>query len=110
MKNKYEVFKRFKKFQVVTENETGNRIITLRSDIGGKYVSAKFESYLKEQDIKHELSVARCPEQNGVAERMNHPLIELVRTMLNHAIYQILIGLKQFLLQHIYDIDYQQLH
>ena len=44
MKNKYEVFKRFKKFQVVTENETGNRIITLRSDIGGKYVSAKFES------------------------------------------------------------------
>nr|GEZ64632.1 hypothetical protein [Tanacetum cinerariifolium] len=35
--------------------------------------------------ISHETSVARSPQQNGVAERRNHMLIEVARTMLIYA-------------------------
>nr|GEZ14239.1 hypothetical protein [Tanacetum cinerariifolium] len=35
--------------------------------------------------IKHQKSVARTPEQNGVVERRNHTLVEAARTMLSAA-------------------------
>ncbi|XP_075500151.1 uncharacterized protein LOC142538739 [Primulina tabacum] len=39
-------------------------------------------SYLEDHGIKHELSAARSPQQNGVAERRNRTLMEAARTML----------------------------
>ena len=35
--------------------------------------------------IKHETSVAHCPQQNGVAERMNRTLLDSARAMVYHA-------------------------
>ncbi|GJS56036.1 putative ribonuclease H-like domain-containing protein [Tanacetum coccineum] len=40
------------------------------------------DDFCREKDIKREYSVARTPQQNGVAERMNRTLIEDARTML----------------------------
>ena len=57
---------------------TGRRIISLRTDNGGEYTSLEFQSYLKREGIKHELTVPRSPEQNGVAELFNHTLMEAV--------------------------------
>ncbi|GKF39426.1 retrovirus-related pol polyprotein from transposon TNT 1-94 [Tanacetum coccineum] len=37
---------------------------------------------VREKDIKREYSVARTPQQNGVAKRRNRTLIEVARTML----------------------------
>jgi hypothetical protein len=85
LKHKSEVPEKFKEFQALTENDAGKKIQILRSDRGGEYLSQDFEKYLKHQGIKHELSVARCPEQNGVAERMNRTLVESARAMLSHA-------------------------
>ena len=45
----------------------------LRSDNDGKYKS--------ECRIRHEFTVPKTPEQNGVAERLNRVLVEKVRTM-----------------------------
>eukprot|EP00171_Calliarthron_tuberculosum_P004153 IDg4153t1 len=56
----------------------------LRSDNGGEYLSNEFKSYLETNGIKHELTVAYTPQQNGVAERMNRTLLNLVRSMLHH--------------------------
>ncbi|GJY92273.1 putative ribonuclease H-like domain-containing protein [Tanacetum coccineum] len=47
-----------------------------------------------QKGIKREYSVARTPQQNGVAERKNRTLIEAARTMLVHSFYLPYFGLK----------------
>ena len=44
-----------------------------------------FEAYLKCEGIRHERTIPKTPQQNGVAERLNHTLIELSRSMLLNA-------------------------
>ena len=56
----------------------------LRSDNGGEYLSSEFKTFLEETGIQHQLTVAYTPQQNGVAERMNRTLLDLVRSMLHH--------------------------
>ncbi|GKF00793.1 putative ribonuclease H-like domain-containing protein [Tanacetum coccineum] len=48
--------------------------------------------------IKREFSVARTPQQNGVAERKNRTLIEVARTMLADSSYLLSFELKQLIL------------
>eukprot|EP00171_Calliarthron_tuberculosum_P023532 IDg23532t1 len=60
------------------------KVKCLRSDNGGEYLSNDFKTYLEANGIKHELTVAYTPQQNGVAERMNRTLMNLVRSMLHH--------------------------
>ena len=48
-------------------------------------MSQKFREYLIAQGIHHEVTAANCPQQNGVAERMNRTLCESARAMLFHA-------------------------
>lgn len=85
MKHKSEVLEKFKDFETATTSDSGNRIRKLRIDNGGEYTSKEFEAYLKSRGIFHELSVPHSPEQNGVAERMNHTLVESACSMLSHA-------------------------
>jgi len=85
IKKKSEVFEKFKEFEASVTNHFGCKIKTLRSDGGGEYTSTDFEQYLKMNGIRHEVTVAHTPEQNGVAERMNRTLVESARAMLAHA-------------------------
>jgi hypothetical protein len=85
LKQKSEVFSKFKEFESTFTNESGLQIGKLRSDNGGEYLSSEFSDYLKKKGIRHELTVPYSPQQNGVAERMNRTLIESARSMLSHA-------------------------
>ena len=69
----------------MAEKFTGEVLKVLRTDNGGEYTSTEFQNYLKKEGIRHELTVPKTPEQNGVAERMNRTLIEAVRSMLAQA-------------------------
>ena len=82
LKQKSEVFERFLEWKSMVERSTGRNLKVLHSDNGGEYMSTPFQSYLKKEGIKHELTVPRSPEQNGVAERSNRTLMEAVRAML----------------------------
>nr|GEV13203.1 hypothetical protein [Tanacetum cinerariifolium] len=42
-------------------------------------------AYFASEGIKHQTSIARTPEQNGVIQRWNHTLVEAARTMLSVA-------------------------
>ena len=64
------------------EKATKRKIRTLRTDNGGEYTSSQFEDYLKVEGIRHELTVPKSPQQNGVAERLNQTLVEMARSML----------------------------
>ena len=83
LKNKSEVFEKFLEWRAEVENVSGKRLKVLRTDNGGEYTSREFEAYLKKAGIRHEKTIPRNPEQNGVAERMNRTLMEMVRSLLS---------------------------
>ena len=80
MKNKSEVFGKFKEFKALIENQSKKRIKTLRSNNGGEYTSKEFEAFCKEAGIKRELTTPYNPQQNGVAEIKNRTIMEAVKT------------------------------
>ncbi|KAK3038643.1 hypothetical protein RJ639_027306 [Escallonia herrerae] len=61
------------------------RIQVLRSDNGGEYLSAELQQYLKAHGIIHQTTCSNTPQQNGVAERKNRHLLEVVRASLIEA-------------------------
>ena len=83
LKNKDEVFGKFKEFKALIENHTNTKIKTLRSDNGGEYTSKDFDGSCKDAGIKRELTTPYNPQQNGVAERKNKTIMEAVRTMIH---------------------------
>ena len=56
LKNKSEVFEKFKEFEATVTNECEQNIGTLRTDNGGEYMSKEFEAYLKSKGITHQLT------------------------------------------------------
>ena len=85
LKQKSEVFDKFIQWKTMVENNSGRKIKTLRSDNGGEYTSKEFVEYFKREGMRHEFTIPKTPEQNGVAERMNRTLEECVRSMLSES-------------------------
>ncbi|GKA83357.1 retrovirus-related pol polyprotein from transposon TNT 1-94, partial [Tanacetum coccineum] len=54
----------------------------IRTDNGTEFVNQTLRDYYEQVGISHETSIARTPQQNGVAKRRNHTLVEAARTML----------------------------
>ncbi|GKE13668.1 putative ribonuclease H-like domain-containing protein, partial [Tanacetum coccineum] len=54
----------------------------IRCDNGTEFKNRVMNQFCEMKGIKREFSVARTPQQNGVAERKNKTLIEAARTML----------------------------
>ena len=71
LKQKSQVFQKFKEWKIMVENPKGRKVKVLRFDNGGEYTSIEFKAYLASKGIKHQLSISGLSEQNGVAERMN---------------------------------------
>ena len=83
MHRKSESFGRYKTFESSAERHTTEVIQTLRSDRGGEYMSNEFGDHLRGKGIVHQLSTVETPQQNGVSERINRTLMDLVRSMLH---------------------------
>ena len=69
LKTKDQVFKFFQRFHAMVERETGKPLKCLRTDNGGEYTSKEFEAYCAGHGIRHERTVPRTPQHNGVADR-----------------------------------------
>ena len=83
MKRKSEVPSLILLYHATLLNETGNYMLTLRTDNGrGEYVNNENDAWFKEKEIRHETSAPYTPEQNGTAERTNRTLLDIVRCML----------------------------
>ncbi|KAM2003433.1 hypothetical protein ACFX15_027003 [Malus domestica] len=85
MKYKSESFERFKEFKNEIEKQTGKHIKILRSDRGGEYLSSEFLDYLKEYGIISQWTPPGTPQLNGVSERRNRTLMNMVRSMMSSA-------------------------
>ena len=83
MKHKSETFEKFKEFQSEVENHRNKKIKILRSDCGGEYLSYEFGLHLKQCRIVLQLTPPGRPQRNGVSERRNRTLLEMVRSMMS---------------------------
>jgi hypothetical protein len=83
LKSKDGVFGKFKEFKALIENISKRKIKTLRSDNGREYTSKEFVKFCKDVGIKRELTTPYNPQQNGVAERKNITIMEVVKTMIH---------------------------
>ena len=85
MRQKSETFTKFREYKAEAEKQLGLHIKELRSDRGGEYLSGEFKSYLTQEGIVSQLSAPGTPQQNGVAERRNRTLQDMVRSMLSYS-------------------------
>ncbi|KAJ9545518.1 hypothetical protein OSB04_025225 [Centaurea solstitialis] len=78
MRHKSESFERFKEFQNEVQNQLDKRVKFLRSDRGGEYLSDEFDNHLMECGIVSQLTPPYTPQMNGVSERRNRTLLDMV--------------------------------
>nr|GEZ02286.1 hypothetical protein [Tanacetum cinerariifolium] len=69
-----------KTFITGIENQINHKVKIIRCD--NKFENHDLNQFCGMKEIKREFSVARTPQQNGVAKRKNRTLIEAARTML----------------------------
>ena len=80
LRSKAEVFSVFQRFVSFLKTQFSTHIKILRS--GGEYMSNTFQSFLQNEGILSQRSCPSTPQQNGVAERKNRHLLDVVRTLL----------------------------
>nr|GFB47930.1 retrotransposon protein, putative, Ty1-copia subclass [Tanacetum cinerariifolium] len=83
LKHKHEVFETFKLFQKEVENQLGKTIKSLCSDRGDEYMSQEFLDHLKDHRIIAHRTPPYTPQDNGVSERRNITLLDMVRSMMS---------------------------
>nr|GFB03326.1 retrovirus-related Pol polyprotein from transposon TNT 1-94 [Tanacetum cinerariifolium] len=70
-----------KKFITEIENLVDKKVKVIRCDNGKEFKNSVMNDFCAIKGIRRGFSVARTPQQNGIAERRNRTLIEAARTM-----------------------------
>nr|GEZ07801.1 hypothetical protein [Tanacetum cinerariifolium] len=78
-----------KTFITGIENQINRKVKIIRCDNRTEFKNHDLNQFCGMKMIKKEFSVARTPQQNGVAERKNKTLIEAARTMLADSLLHI---------------------
>ena len=92
MKHKSETFEKFKEFQSEVENHRNKKIKFLRSDRGDEYLSYEFGLQLKQCELVSLHTPPGTPQCNGVSERCNRALLDMVRSMMSLTNYHYRFG------------------
>lgn len=82
LKEKSEVLKYFKNFKALVEKESGLKLQVVRSNRGGEFTSKEFQEFCDANGIRRFLTAPGSPQQNGVAERKNRIILNMVRSMM----------------------------
>ena len=85
LKTKNEALHDFKIYKAQVENQLERKIKRLRDDHGGEYISNDFSQFCAEHGIIHEVTPPYSPQSNGVAEKKNRTLTDLMNAMLESA-------------------------
>ncbi|GKB47915.1 ribonuclease H-like domain-containing protein [Tanacetum coccineum] len=71
-----------KSFITGIENLVDHKVKVIRCDNGTEFKNKEMNQFCEMKGILRQYSVARTPQQNGIAERRNRTLIKAARTML----------------------------
>ena len=80
--HKLEVLPKYEEYEAWMRTQYSKLIKVLQSDWGGEYLLKEFDSHLKANGTIRSLTVHDTPEENGVAEWLNHMLLEHAWAML----------------------------
>ncbi|KMQ84808.1 copia protein [Lasius niger] len=69
----------------MVSNKFNKKPKLIRSDRGREYIDKKLVEEFKKDGISIQLTAPYSPQQNGVAERKNRNLFEMVRCLLSEA-------------------------
>ena len=81
IRSKDEAIEAFMQYKNEVENQLNKKIKVLRSDRGGEYESP-FGEFCLQYGIIHQTTAPYSPQQNGVAERKNRTLKDMMNAML----------------------------
>ena len=81
LRSKDEALEKFMHYKNEDENQLGRKIKAIRSDRGGEY-DVLFDRFCQEHGIIHQTSAPYTPQQNGIVERKNSTLKEMMNAML----------------------------
>ncbi|KAL4333668.1 hypothetical protein GQ457_07G003260 [Hibiscus cannabinus] len=90
--HKSEALEAFKVFKAEVKKQCGKQIKIVRTDRGGEYygrytedgqVPGPFAKFLQDNGMVGQYTMPGSPDQNGVAERRNRTLMDMVRSMLS---------------------------
>lgn len=80
LRNKDDTHNAFLSYKSEVENQLNKKIKRIRSDRGGEYLS--LDNFCEQEGIIHEITPPYSPESNGVVERKNRTLKEMMNSML----------------------------
>ena len=111
-----EALDKFKIFKLEVENQLDLKIKIVRSDRGGEYygrhtpygqVPGPIASFLQENGIIAQYSTPGEPQQNGVAEKRNRTLMDMVRSMLSYSTLPVGLWMEALKTPFTYLTEYQ---
>jgi len=82
LNSKDEAETMFLKYKAEVENQLDRKIKRIRSDRGGEYGTNFLREFCEKNGIVHETSAPYTPQQNGISERKNRTLKEMMNAML----------------------------
>ena len=85
LKTKDEAYGKFCEWKTLVENQSSQKVKCLRTDNGLEFCNVQFDSFCNKNGIARHRTCTYTPQQNGVAKRMNHTIMEKVRCMLNQS-------------------------
>ncbi|XP_042969308.1 sialyltransferase-like protein 1 isoform X1 [Carya illinoinensis] len=69
-------------FNAMIKDQVNRKMIARGPKEGGEYISTEFQMFIQDQGIISQHSCPYTPQQNGVAERKNRHLLDMVQTLL----------------------------
>lgn len=82
MHNKAETTQKLKEFVKEVTNQFETSLKTIRTDNGTEFLNTELNTFLKELDIKHQLSCPYTPQQNSVVERKHRHILDIARCLM----------------------------
>ena len=82
LRSKDEAEMTFMRYKAEVENQLDRKVKRLRSDRVGEYSTNSLKTFCESNGIIHEMTAPYTPQQNGIAERKNQTLKEMMNVML----------------------------
>lgn len=85
MKLKSEVFECFVHFTRRAGRETGKKVVNLRSDNGGDYITLWMQEWCCLEGIRQTMGPPHTPKLNGVSKSYNRTLLDRLKPSLKNS-------------------------
>uniref|UniRef100_A0A2N9FPR9 Integrase catalytic domain-containing protein n=1 Tax=Fagus sylvatica TaxID=28930 RepID=A0A2N9FPR9_FAGSY len=72
-----QLFSVFQSFYAEISNQFNAKLLAFRTDNAREYLDSVFQQFLESRGIIHQTSCVHTPQQNGIAERKNGPILAI---------------------------------